>query len=77
MIAMIFGVAVKTVSEIFLIKNPAFNVYGLGAAVIACYLVADLINFITLSKKTESSESQSVVKNESATDKLRGDCRPE
>lgn len=77
MIAMIFGVAVKTVSEIFLIKNPAFNVYGLGAAVIACYLVADLINFITLSKKPESSESQSMVKNESATDKLRGDYRPE
>lgn len=77
MTATIFGVAVKTVAEILLIKNPAFNVYGLGVAVIACYLVADLINFITLSKKSESSETRSVVKNEGTADKLRGGCRPE
>ena len=76
-IAMVSGAAVKTIAEILLIKNPAFNVYGLAAAVIACYLTADLVNFITLSKKTESSEDKSVVKDESTADKFRGGYRSE
>lgn len=43
-IGMIFGVAVKTIIEIFTLSSPEINVYGAGAAAIACYFVANLVN---------------------------------
>ena len=46
LIGMAAGVAVKTVIEIFALKNPEIGIYGAAASAIACYFVADLINFM-------------------------------
>ncbi len=50
-LSMATGAAAKLLIEIALVKNPSVNVYGCGFAVIACYFIADLINFIALKKE--------------------------
>ena len=46
LIGMAAGVAVKTVIELFTLKNPEIGIYGAAVAAIACYLIADLVNFM-------------------------------
>ena len=46
LIGMAAGVMVKTLIEIFTLKNPKIGIYGAAAGAIACYLVADLVNLI-------------------------------
>lgn len=50
-LSMAIGAAAKILTEITLVKNPTFNVYGCGVAVIACYFIADLVNFIALKRE--------------------------
>ena len=50
-LSMAIGAAAKILTEIALVKNPTFNVYGCGVAVIACYFIADLVNFIALKRE--------------------------
>ncbi len=60
-IGMTAGVAVKTVLLVLLVKKPEINVYGGAAALIACYFVANLLNFIsafTTEKRKESYGSK-------------------
>ena len=46
LIGMAAGVIVKTLIEIFTLKNPEIGIYGAAVAAIACYLIADLVNFM-------------------------------
>ena len=60
-VGMTAGVAVKTVLLVLLVKKPEINVYGGAAALIACYFVANLLNFIsafTTEKRKESYGSK-------------------
>ena len=59
---MALGVAVKTVVEIFALKNPDINVFGVAYASIACYFVADLVNLsmVLFSRGRSENESRSV-----------------
>ncbi|MBO4251766.1 MAG: polysaccharide biosynthesis protein [Clostridia bacterium] len=43
-VGMMFGVAIKTVIEIFTLSDPRIGVYGAGVGAIACYFVANLVN---------------------------------
>lgn len=43
-----WGICVKTVLNIFLLSNPKINIYGGGIALIACYFMVSLINFILI-----------------------------
>lgn len=59
---MALGVAVKTVVEIFALKNPDINVFGVAYASIACYFVADLVNLsmVLFSRGRSENEGRSV-----------------
>lgn len=46
LISLAVGIAVKTVINVLLLKNPSFNIYGGAVALNACYFTAALINFI-------------------------------
>ncbi len=49
------GVLIKTVLCVALLLNPQINIYGGGVALIACYFVACLINFILIFKKRDEN----------------------
>lgn len=55
-VGLFFGVFVKTVAEIILVKIPEVNVYGGAIALIACYFVADLVNLIIACVATNTKE---------------------
>ena len=60
-VGMAAGVAVKTLLLVLLVREPRINVYGGAAALIACYFVANLLNFIsafTTEKRKESYGSK-------------------
>ncbi len=60
LISMGVGVAVKTALNLILLRIPEINIYGGGIAVIACYFIATLINFIlngSLRVKDENQKS--------------------
>ena len=42
------GITVKTLLSILLISNPQINIYGSAFALIACYFIAIMINFIVI-----------------------------
>ena len=42
------GITVKTLLSILLISNPQINIYGSAFALIACYFIAVMINFIVI-----------------------------
>ena len=54
------GVAIKTILNFTLIKNPKINVYGGAIGLIACYFVVCLINLIMILKKGVANESKRV-----------------
>lgn len=56
-VGLLFGVTVKTVAEIFLVKKPQINIYGGAIALIACYFVADLVNLIITCFATKNRET--------------------
>ena len=76
-ISMAVGAAVKVFAEITLVKNPTFNVYGCGIALIACYFIADLVNFIALKLKNASGISAHGLLNADKADKNRKNYRTE
>lgn len=47
-ITLAVGVAIKTVVNVVLLKNPTFNVYGGGFGLIACYFFTCLVNLIII-----------------------------
>ncbi len=53
LIGMGIGIAVKVILNILLLSNPNLNVYGGVIAVIACYFVACLINFIMILRENK------------------------
>lgn len=55
-VGLLFGVFLKTVAEIILVKIPEVNVYGGAIALIACYFVADLVNLIIACVATNTKE---------------------
>ena len=63
-LGVVSGVAVKTVAEIFLLKNQSVNIYGAAIASIACYFVADLINLsMIFVKKGSTADEGKRIKN--------------
>lgn len=59
-ITMSAGVAVKIVLESYLCKNPAVNIYGGGAALIACYFSVCLLNLIALTCEGKEYANQNL-----------------
>ena len=59
-ITMSAGVAVKIALESYLCKNPAVNIYGGGAALIACYFSVCLLNLIALTCEGKDYANQNL-----------------
>ncbi len=47
-ISMSIGIAVKTILEIILLKNPNISIYGSAYSLIACYFIICLVNLIMI-----------------------------
>jgi O-antigen/teichoic acid export membrane protein len=48
LISLSVGIAVKTMLNLILLKMPNFNIYGGAIALIACYFIVCLVNFIII-----------------------------
>lgn len=60
LLGLFFGVTLKIIIESLVVSDPKINIYGAGYGAIACYFVADLVNFICviyISAKEKVSES--------------------
>lgn len=67
MFSLSIGVVVKIVLSIILLKNQNLNIYGGAIALIACYFVATLINFIMIFKLKVNHESKIACRREYAS----------
>lgn len=76
-LSMAIGAAAKILTEIALVKNPTFNVYGCGVAVIACYFIADLVNFIALKRENAPRTAAHGLLNADKADTNRKNYRTE
>ena len=57
-LSMLFGLIIKTVVGVWLMKNPTFNIYGSAIALIACYFSSCLINLLLLTTVKVKDESK-------------------
>lgn len=56
-LSMVFGLIIKTIVSIILMKNPTFNIYGSAIGLIACYFSACLVNLLLLTTVKVKDES--------------------
>ncbi|MBO5714044.1 MAG: polysaccharide biosynthesis C-terminal domain-containing protein, partial [Clostridia bacterium] len=56
-LSMAFGLIIKTIVSIILMKNPTFNIYGSAIGLIACYFSACLVNLLLLTTVKVKDES--------------------
>lgn len=56
--SMVFGLIVKTVVGVYLMKNPVFNIYGSAIGLIACYFSACLVNLLLLTTVKVKNENK-------------------
>lgn len=57
-LSMVFGLIVKTIVGIYLMKNPDFNIYGGAIGLIACYFSACLVNLLLLTTVKVKDENK-------------------
>ncbi len=64
-ISLFIGIAVKTVSEVILLKNPEFNIYGAAFSSNLCYFVAVFVDllYIIMVRKLKDSKNRLIKEN--------------
>jgi stage V sporulation protein B len=67
-LSMAIGVIIKTMLNVFLMADPKISVRGGGIALIACYFVAVMINFIILTLKGTENASKTTYRRQGQTE---------